>query len=176
MSVSRCSSCGPTFCESGLCADATPGFRQRLAAQTRLAVFGAFDGVVTALGAVFPNQHDPHALMLTCVGLAAAGAVSMGGGELVSDSEAGLAASTAIGLTTGAGTLVPAAPYLVTRGIGATLVSIALCVLVAGGIAWLKSTESGSAPLRAHAARVYGVLAVAVAVTLLCAWATGAVG
>lgn len=154
-----------------------PSLRAQLAAQTKLAVFGAFDGVVTVLGAVFPNTGNPHVLLLTCIGLAASGAVSMGGGELVSDSNAGWAASTAIGATTGLGTLVPAAPYLWTSGTAAVIQSMLLCVTVALGISWIKTTDDAGAPtFRRAAAHTHGILAVAVAFTLLAAWATGAVG
>lgn len=152
-------------------------WRAQLAAQTKLAVFGAFDGVVTVLGAVFPNTSNPHVLQLTCIGLAASGAVSMGGGELVSDSEAGWPASTAIGLTTGAGTLAPALPYWFTHGTPAIVASMLLCLAVALGISWVKTTDGDNPPtFKAAAAQTHGILAVAVAFTLLAAWATGAVG
>lgn len=151
--------------------------RMQLAAQTKLAVFGAFDGVVTVLGAVFPNTGNPHVLLLTCIGLAASGAVSMGGGELVSDSRAGWAASSAIGLTTGLGTLVPAAPYLFARGSAAILLSLLLCLLVAVGISWVKTKDGDDPPtFRSAAAQTLSILLAAVAFTLLAAWATGAVG
>ena len=151
--------------------------RAQLAAQTKLACFGAFDGVVTVLGAVFPNTGNPHVLLLTCIGLAASGAVSMGGGELVSDSTAGWAASTAIGVTTGLGTLLPAAPYLFTRGAAAVVLSLLLCLFTAGAISWVKTTDGPSAPtLRQATTQTYAILLVAVAVTLLAAWLTGAVG
>ncbi len=150
--------------------------RAQLAAQTKLAVFGAFDGVVTVLGAVFPNTGNPHVLTLTCVGLATSGAVSMGGGELVSDSEAGWAASTAIGLTTGLGTLTPALPYLVWHGVSALVVSMLLCAGVALGISWVKTTAENGPTMKAAASQTLGILLVAVAFTLLAAWATGAVG
>lgn len=150
--------------------------RSQLAAQVKLAVFGAFDGVVTVLGAVFPNTGNPHTLTLTCIGLAASGAVSMGGGELVSDSEAGWAASTAIGLTTGLGTLVPAAPYLWTSGKAAITISLLLCVAVAVGISWVKTTAENGPSFRKAALHTHSILLVAAGFTLLCAWATGAVG
>lgn len=153
-----------------------PGWRAQLAGQVKLAVFGAFDGVVTVLGAVFPNTGSPHTLTLTCIGLAASGAVSMGGGELVSDSEAGWAASTAIGLTTGLGTLLPAVPYLAWRGLPALVVSMALCVAVALGISWVKTTAENGPTFRKAALHTHSILLVAVIFTLLCAWATGAVG
>ena len=149
--------------------------RDQFAEQTKLAVFGAFDGVVTVLGAVFPNTGNPHTLTLTCVGLAASGAVSMGGGELVSDSDAGWAASTAIGATTGLGTLVPIVPYWFTSGTAAITVSMLLCLAVAVGISWLKSTQPGVS-LRSSALQTHAILVVAAGLTLLAAWLTGAVG
>jgi hypothetical protein len=139
------------------------------------AIFGAFDGVVTVLGAVFSLTHDRHALILSGVGLAASGAVSMGAGEYLSDSDAGLGASAVIGLTTGAGTLLPVVPYMADMPL-ATFTSITLCLFVAVGISWVKSrTDRGTTLLRA-AAQTLGILGLATAFILLCAWATGAVG
>lgn len=145
----------------------------RLGSAVRPAVFGAFDGVVTVLGVVFTLAGDPHATVLTGVGLAAAGTVSMGGGEWLSDSEHGFWSSLVIGLTTGAGTMVPVLPYCVASGAAAALWSAVLCLLVAAGISAARAVGRG---WRKAAVETYGVLAVAAGATWLAAWATGTVG
>jgi VIT1/CCC1 family predicted Fe2+/Mn2+ transporter len=139
------------------------------------AIFGAFDGVVTVLGAVFTLTGDHRALVLSGVGLAASGAVSMGAGEYLSDSQAGLGVSTVIGATTGLGTLLPVVPYIFNMRL-ALLLSITLCLLVAGGISWLKATTDTGTSLLKAGVQTFGVMALATAVILLCALATGAVG
>lgn len=148
----------------------------KLAALVQPAVFGAFDGVVTVLGVLFALAAHPHTLVLSGVGLAAAGCVSMAGGQWLSDSEHGFGASAVIGLTTGAGTLIPVLPYAVWRSAPAAVASAVLCLLTAGLISWVKTTgEHGQSPARAVAS-TYGLMLTAGLATLLCAWATGAVG
>lgn len=142
----------------------------------KAAVFGAFDGIVTILGAVFTLAATPHALLLSGAGLAASGAVSMGGGQLLSDNRNGWRASAAIGATTGAGTLIPVAPYLLWRGLGAGVVSGLLCAAVAALIVWLKSADDPGLSARRAAVQTYSLLLAAAVATALCAWATGAVG
>lgn len=139
-------------------------------------VFGAFDGLVTVLGALFALATHPHALVVSGVGLAAAGAVSMGGGQWLSDNENGWRASLAIGATTGAGTLAPVLPYAVTSGVAAGVSSALLCLAAAGAVSWLKTTDGHALTLRRSVAQTYSLLLAAGAVTLLCAWLTGAVG
>jgi len=140
----------------------------------RPAVFGAFDGLVTVLGAVFQLAHDPRAMWLTTVGLAIGGVISMGGGEWLSDSEHGLFASLTIGSTTGLGTILPALPYVVVHGWAGVVLSSVLCLAAATGIAWARVGPSKT--LRRALAETHGLLAVAAGLTLLAAWATGAVG
>lgn len=140
------------------------------------AVFGAFDGLVTILGALFALATHPHALVVSGIGLAAAGAVSMGGGQWLSDNENGWRASLAIGVTTGVGTLVPVAPYAVASGVAAGVASGVLCLAAAGVVSWLKTTDGHALSARRAAVQTYSLLLAAGAATLLCAWLTGAVG
>jgi VIT1/CCC1 family predicted Fe2+/Mn2+ transporter len=142
----------------------------------RPAVFGAFDGIVTVLGALFALAAHPHSLVVSGIGLAAAGAVSMGGGQLLSDNRNGWRASVAIGAATGVGTTIPVLPYTVWSGAVAASVSAVSCLAAAGGIAWLKTTDGDAVPLRRTLWQTYSLLLAAGAATLLCAWLTGAVG
>ena len=145
----------------------------KLSEVVRPAVFGAFDGVVTVLGILFVLSGD-HALLASAVGLAAAGTVSMAGGEWLSDSDHGPGASAVIGLTTGVGTLVPVAPYALWHGWAAAGVSVGLCAAVGAAIAWARS-ESRGGPARAFG-ETFGVLLAAGAAAALAAWLTGGVG
>lgn len=140
----------------------------------RPAVFGAFDGLVTVLGAVFQLGHDPRAMWTTAVGLAVSGTVSMGGGEWLSDSSNGFGSSLVIGSTTGLGTFAPVLPYLVLHGWAAVTVSVLLCLTAATAIACVRVAKDKT--LRRALAETHGILVVAAAATLLAAWATGAVG
>lgn len=138
-------------------------------------IFGAFDGVVTVLGAVFGLSNQPHALLVATGGLAAAGTVSMAGGQLLSsDNDHGWLDSLVIGVSTGLGTLAPVAPYLVFRGLPALLASMLVCLAVAGVIVFEKGRQ-GQSWGRA-AGTTFGILAAAAGFTLLCVWSTGAVG
>lgn len=141
-------------------------------------VLGAFDGVVTVLGILFALSAVPGELRQSALGLAAAGAVSMGGAQFLADNEAGWCASAAMGLTTGAGTLVPVAPYFLWRGGGPVpaVVSVLLCLGAAGSVSWLKTTDGHGLRFWTAAVQTYSLMLVAGAVTLLCAWLTGAVG
>lgn len=141
-------------------------------------VLGAFDGVVTVLGILFALAGVPHELVRAACGIAAAGAVSMGGAQFLADNEAGVWASVAMGATTGAGTLLPTAPYFVWPRGGASpaIASAALCLLAAAVIAWVKTTDGDSMSWTKAAVQTYSLMLGAGAVTLLCAWATGAVG
>lgn len=146
----------------------------KLSRLIRPAVFGAFDGLVTVLGAVFQLAHDPKAMWTTAIGLAVGGTISMGGGEWLSDSEHGLGSSLVIGATTGLGTVLPALPYVAVHGRAGVVLSCLLCLATATGIAWARVGPSKT--LRRALAETHGVLAVAAGLTLLAAWATGAVG
>lgn len=141
-------------------------------------ILGAFDGVVTVLGILFALAGAPHELVRSGVGIAAAGAVSMGGAQFLSDNEAGVWASLAMGATTGAGTLIPIAPYVVwgRGGVGPGVASAALCILAAAVISWVKTTDGVPSSWARAAIQTYSLMLGAGAVTLLCAWATGAVG
>lgn len=140
------------------------------------AVFGAFDGVVTVLGVLFALSASPHELVKAGVGLSVAGAVSMAGGQWLSDNDNGFGAATVIGLCTGAGTLVPVVPYAVWHGAGAAVAAAVLCLAVAALVAWLKTVGRPYPTLLGTMFQTYSLLLVAGAATLLCAWATGAVG
>lgn len=142
------------------------------------AVFGAFDGVVTVLGAVFALSGNVHALIVTAVGLAAAGVVSMAGGEWLSDSEHGFGSSLVIGLTTGLGTLAPVLPYMLPflHRDGQIFWSVYICLMIGLGITIVNCWSRPGLSLRRSAAQTYGVLLVAAGAAWLAAWATGAVG
>lgn len=150
----------------------------RWAGLVKPSVLGAFDGVVTVLGVLFALVALPHELRQSALGLAVAGAVSMGGAQFLSDNEAGWWASAAMGATTGLGTLVPVAPYFVWPRGGPVdaLSSAVLCLGAAGVVSWLKTTDGHGMRFRTAAAQTYSLLLVAGAVTGLCAWATDAVG
>lgn len=137
----------------------------------RPVIFGAADGMMSILGVVF-YAAGHHALVFPVAvagGLSAA--VSMAGGEWLSESSQGPAAAVAMGVATLTGSVLPAVPYAVLTGPAAPAVSVLVCVAVAAGVARLRVG-------RRHRyletfAVLAGVLALAVACTLAFPGGTG---
>ena len=104
----------------------------------RPAVFGLADGMMSLLGVVlYLMGHQsiifPAAL---CGGISSA--LSMAGGEWLSDSDNGLGASCVMGLATGAGAILPAVPYALGSGPLAVAESVVICCLIAVIVAALR--------------------------------------
>lgn len=134
------------------------------------AVFGAFDGAVSVVGALaglLAAHTSGRAILAVCAGLAVAAAVGMGAGDWLSGSPARTALVMA--LATLAGSLIPVLPVLLLpepAGVGGAII-----VLAALGV-WISETRAddrgrvraytGTAALLITAA----VLSVAVAVGL----------
>lgn len=130
----------------------------------RPAVFGLADGMMSLLGVVlYLMGHQslifPAAL---CGGISSA--LSMAGGEWLSDSENGLGASCVMGAATGLGAILPALPYAVTTGPAAVADSVVICVMIGFTVALLRPHKS----LWTAMAETFGVLAAIFAVVLVC--------
>src|ERR1700733_15212263 len=93
---------------SGSMATAPAEKRLRL---TRPAVFGAFDGAASLIGfAISPAMTHPSLIFPAAASGALTSAVSMGGGEFLSDSDSGWAASGVMAAATFTGALAPPVP------------------------------------------------------------------
>lgn len=126
-------------------------------------VLGAADGVIIVLGIV-----AGMAVAAQGAGAVWHAALSAGLAELVGMTAATrlsgtcLPAAAACGAAAAAAAVVPAVPFLATRGAAAVALSLGLVVLVAGAIAWLRP-ERG----RAAFAATFGWLLLGAAVAAL---------
>ena len=91
-------------------------------------------------------------------------ALSMAGGEWLSDSGNGFGASCAMGAATGLGAILPALPYAVTTGPAAVASSVVICVMIAVAVALLRPHRGTGLALL----ETFGVLSLIFAVVLAC--------
>ena len=129
------------------------------------AVFGGFDGASGLLGVViFLLFSHPSLIFPTAMSGAASSAVSMAGGEWLSDSDNGPGASLAMGIATFAGALLPAVPFAFGSGLAAVAASAVTCLGICVTVARLREGRGFSRAL----AETLGILAAVVAVTVAC--------
>lgn len=109
------------------------------------------------------NLIFPAALM---GGISAA--VSMAGGEWLSDSDNGLGASAVMGLATGAGAILPAIPFALARGPLALTATVCICLLI-GIVVGVMRGQAGARHSKVFEMAVtLGLLAVIFGVVLVC--------
>lgn len=130
----------------------------------RPAVFGLSDGLSSMLGVVLYLSGHPGLVFPAALSGGISSALSMAGGEWLSDSENGLAASCVMGAATGLGAILPAIPYAFWRGPAAVAESVLICVLIGIVVAALRPRRGFGMAL----AETFGVLAVIFAVVLAC--------
>jgi VIT1/CCC1 family predicted Fe2+/Mn2+ transporter len=133
---------------------------------TRPAVFGAFDGCASLIGVVvYLAATHPSLIFPAAVSGALTSAVSMGGGEFLSDSDLGLAASLVMALATFTGALAPAIPFAFGHGALAIAGCVVICAAVILVVARLRPNRGRGLAL----AETAGLFAAAVIVALACA-------
>ncbi len=142
-------------------ASAPAASRRRLA---RPAVFGLADGMMSLLGVVLFLLGHQSLIFPAALSGGISSALSMAGGEWLSDSENGLGASLVMGLATGLGAILPAVPYAVLTGPAAVASSVAVCILVGVAVSALRPMRS----LPMALAETFAVLAVIFGVVLAC--------
>lgn len=135
----------------------------------RPAIFGVFDGSTSVLSILLAYRHLDGLIFPGALALGAVGAVGMAAGEYLSDdTDSGLAASVAIGVATGLGTVAPAVPYLLLQGLAATVSAVTVLLVIGALIAGVRAK-------RHHWARAiaetYGVLLAASAAAVACTFA-----
>lgn len=140
---------------------ATAAPRRSLA---RPAVFGAFDGAASLIGVVvYLAASHPSLIFPAALSGALSSAVSMGGGEFLSDSDLGLAASGVMALATFAGALAPAVPFAFGHGPAAVAGCALTCALVVVIVARLRPNRGPGLALAETAGLFLAVVAVAAA-------------
>ena len=107
----------------------------------RPVIFGLADGAMSIIGVILYTAGHAGLVFPVAFSGGVSAAVSMAGGEWLSESDNGPGASTAIGLATLAGSITPALPYIILRGWQAVAVSVVLLVAVAAVVARLRSNR-----------------------------------
>lgn len=125
---------------------------------TRVAVFGACDGLGMVLGFIAGMivAHEPQrAVWAAALFGGIAEFFSMANGQRISDTRSGWLPALAIGATSLAGCALPAVPYSLAAGTGALAASLLLCAAIAAAISWARPEKGLLA-----AAETFGLLLV----------------
>lgn len=132
----------------------------------RPATFGAFDGCASLIGVViFLALTHPAWIFPTALSGALTSAVSMGGGEFLSDSDNGWAASGVMALATFCGALAAAIPF----AFGYDPASITECVIICAAVVFTVAALRTNRGFGLALAETAGLLTAAVAVAYTCA-------
>lgn len=130
----------------------------------RPAIFGLADGMMSLLGVVLYLLGHQELIFPAALSGGISAALSMAGGEWLSDSGNGFGAALVMGAATGAGGVLPALPYAFTTGPAAVASSMVICTGIGFTVAFLRPHRGlGLALLE-----TFGVLAAIFAVVLLC--------
>lgn len=135
--------------------------RRKLA---RPAIFGLADGTMSLLGVVLYLLGHQALIFPAALSGGISSALSMAGGEWLSDSKNGLGASCVMGAATGLGAILPALPYAAGSGTAALACSIVICVLIGAVVALMRPMRSKVLAL----AETYAILGAIFLVVLLC--------
>lgn len=128
------------------------------------AVLGLADGMMSLLGVVLYLMGHQGLIFPAALSGGISSALSMAGGEWLSESENGPGASLVMGAATGTGAVLPALPYAFSAGPAAVAQSVIICVLIGVVVATLRPNRRlGLALLE-----TFGVLAAIFAVVLAC--------
>lgn len=130
----------------------------------RPAIMGLADGLMSMLGVVLYLTGHPHLIFPAAMSGGISSALSMAGGEWLSDSDNGLGASCVMGAATGLGAILPAIPYALTIGVPAIAASTVICVAIGVLVASLRPNRGRALALT----ETFGVLIVIFAVVLAC--------
>jgi len=135
---------------------------------SRPAIFGGFDGTATLLGVViYLLLTHPGLIFPTAVSGAISSAVSMGGGEFLSESDTGLAASGVMAAATFTGAVLPAVPFAFTTGVPAITACALICAGIGLVVAWMRHTPSRVVAVTQTLGLLAAVAAAVVACSLL---------
>lgn len=135
---------------------------------TRQAIFGSFDGLTSALGVIAAAYltGNAHVLVAAACGLAIASAVSMAGGEFLSETSQRKGALNRAGImacATFIGSFLPAVPFLFLPKPVALAVTGVLVLVAAVVIAQFRVSAHGA--LRAYL-QTFGILVAAASLSI----------
>lgn len=103
-------------------------------------VFGLGDGCMSILGVVLYASGHPRLVIWAALSGALSASASMGLNEWLSDSGNGFSGAAAMAAATLAGTVLPALPYTVLRGLPAAAVSLSTLCIVAVVVGRMRAT------------------------------------
>jgi VIT1/CCC1 family predicted Fe2+/Mn2+ transporter len=130
----------------------------------RPVIFGLADGMMSLLGVVLYLLGHQALIFPAALSGGISSALSMAGGEWLSDSENGLTASAAMGAATGLGAVLPALPYAFTTGTTAIAESVTICLMIGLCVAFLRPGRS----LPVALTETFSILLAIFGVVLLC--------
>ncbi len=132
------------------------------------AVLGGFDGTASLLGVVlYLLVTHPALIFPTAAAGAISSAISMGGGEYLSDSAAGLPSAAVMAGATFAGALLPAVPFALGTGPAEVAASGVIIACIGVTVARVRSGVSRRRAL----AETFGLLLAVAAVVVACSLA-----
>lgn len=105
----------------------------------RQLVFGLVDGSMSITGVVLYAAGHSELVLPVAISGGVSAAVSMAGGEWLSDSETGVSGAVAMGLATLTGSVLPAIPYAIWSGRAAPVVSVLALTGVTAVVARLRA-------------------------------------
>ncbi len=133
---------------------------------TRPAIFGGFDGTASLLGVIiYLLLNHPALIFPTAAAGAISAAISMGGGQFLSDSSRGLAASGVMAAATFTGAVLPAVPFAFGTGPLAIAASAVLIVCIGVVVSAMRPNRGRVLALT----ETFTLLAVVAAVVVACA-------
>jgi VIT1/CCC1 family predicted Fe2+/Mn2+ transporter len=132
-------------------------------------IFGLADGCMTMLGVLLYLLHDQKLIFPAALMGGISAAVSMAGGEWMSDSDNGFGAAAVMGLATGLGAIAPAVPFLFVRGPLAIGLTVAVCAVIAAVVGIMRGRASTRHALWFEVGLTYALFCVIFAVVLVCA-------
>jgi VIT1/CCC1 family predicted Fe2+/Mn2+ transporter len=125
---------------------------------------GLADGMMSLLGVVLFLLGHQSLIFPAALSGGISSALSMAGGEWLSDSENGLGASLVMGLATGLGAILPAVPYAIMQGPAAVASSVMICACIGTVVAFLRDNRGPGLALL----EVFGVLGAIFLAVLAC--------
>lgn len=134
----------------------------------RPAIFGLADGCMSLLGVILYLLHHQELIFPAALMGGISAAVSMAGGEWMSDSDNGFLPSAVMGLATGTGAILPAIPFAFVRGSVAVLASVLICALVAVVVGAMRGRASRKHSAGFQMAVTFALFGVIFAVVLVC--------
>jgi VIT1/CCC1 family predicted Fe2+/Mn2+ transporter len=131
-------------------------------------VFGLADGTMSMLGVLLYLLHHQNLIFPAALMGGISAAVSMAGGEWLSDSDNGFGASAVMGLATGAGAILPAVPFALARGATALTATVVICLLIGVVVGGMRGQAGRRHSKVFEMAVTLGLLAVIFGVVLVC--------